>query len=210
MFRSERWRAGGFRCEVLPWRGHTDRYLLSRTCLRRPWRVVTGQRGWGGGQNPQPRGPSQRFQAPKSRRGRLFVPPPSLGRLYRPPAPGPSLTPNHLLVSPGLCLLRGHRLRDPGRGRIAPPRVPRLTPPTSGPGPRPLPAPRPGSKAARVTWSPSSTESAGRAEGESGWKREIQPGSRRPVPAPAPGRAPAACAPRAAGSSPAHGRGLER
>lgn len=57
-------------------------------------------------------------------------------------------------------------------------------------GPRPLPVRRQGSKAARVTWSPSSTESAGRAEGESGWKPRnpapiAVPG---PAPAPAPGR----------------------
>lgn len=55
---------------------------------------------------------------------------------------------------------------------------------------------RQGSKAIRVTWSPSSTESAGRAEGESGWK------PRNPAPIAAPGPAPAS----APGRSPHAGR----
>lgn len=74
----------------------------------------------------------------------------------------PSLTPNNLLVSPGLCFPRiiAPRSLSSCRGSSW------VSPPT----PPPAPAPRPGSKAAGVTWSPSSTESAGKAEGESGWK----------------------------------------
>lgn len=130
--------------------------------------------------------------APEARRARVFV---SLIFFEASPTPSavPSLTSNNLLASPGLCFPGGHRLRDAGQ----PPRA--LVGPASDTpsGPRPLPARRQGSKAARVTWSPSSTESAGRAEGESGWKPRnpasiAAPG---PAPAPAPGRSPHASRP---------------
>lgn len=104
------------------------------------------------------------------------------------PSAVPSLTSNNLLASPGLCFPGGHRHPD---ARQPPGAL--VGPASDTPsGPRPLPARRQGSKAARVTWSPSSTESAGRAEGESGWKpRNPAPiAAPGPAPAPAPGRSP--------------------
>lgn len=129
-----------------------------------------------------------RFPGPPAARwARVFV---SLIFSGASPTPSavPSLTSNNLLASPGLCFPGGHRHPD---ARQPPGAL--VGPASDTPsGPRPLPARRQGSKAARVTWSPSSTESAGRAEGESGWKpRNPAPiAAPGPAPAPAPGRSP--------------------
>lgn len=168
-------------------RGHSVRDgVVGGSRLGRSWRVVIRPAASESGGPPRPR-PGRSPGAPEARRARVFV---SLIFFEASPTPSaiPSLTSNNLLASPGLCFPGGHRLRDAGQlpGAL-------VGPASDTPsGPRPLPARRQGSKAARVTWSPSSTESAGRAEGESGWKPRnpasiAAPG---PAPAPAPGRSP--------------------
>ncbi|CAD7675380.1 unnamed protein product [Nyctereutes procyonoides] len=104
------------------------------------------------------------------------------------PSAAPSLTSNNLLASPGLCFPGVGASRTPG-SRPGPSWVPHLTPPPR-PGPAPAPAPAParseaGVKGSRVTWSPSSPESAGRAEGEPG--EAERPGPRSPGPPRPPG-----------------------
>lgn len=147
------------------------------------------------GQNSQPRGPASES---RPRKASLCPPlPPFPLPPFRPPALVP-LGPHITCWFPQGFVCLGSS--PPGLSR-----VPRLTPP-SRPGPRPLPAPTPGSKAAA---------SRGRraAPNRPGEPRENPGGSQRSSPArgarsrPGARRAPAACAPRAAGSNPAHGHG---
>lgn len=148
---------------------------------------------------------AERFQAVSRSESESLCPPPSLGRLSD-PRHRSLPDPKELVGFPRALFAWGHRLLDPGRG--APPsRVPRLTP--LGPGPPP-----PTRSETRVKGSPRHVvaeqhrlgrESRGRIGLEaSDPPRLAAPGARS---RPGARRAPAACAPRAAGSSPAHGHG---
>lgn len=152
--------------------GHPSGVLGSR--LSRPSRLVPGP----GAADSRPPQPARALPGPAEEgRPRVFVSlRPSAARST--PSAGPSLTPDNLLASPGLCF-PGVTASGPAGSCSGPSWVPHRTPPPA-PAPYPLRAwgqRQPASRGRRAA-----PNRPGEPRENPGGSRETQPGEQRPVP----------------------------